>query len=109
VSRADRRRRFAAAEAKRLGPKDASAIAGPGENTVRRPKRFVKKAERDNMSRGDLLHLLEEIADQPDADVAVTPCLARAGNSAFAWTVLAAFIGSGAALIVAVALEIYLF
>jgi hypothetical protein len=93
MSRAERRARFEAKEAVRLGPEEASAIAGPGVNTVRRPKRFVKSAERRNMSRSDLILLLDEIAAQPEPDVVVEIPSKFRSALGFGVTILAAWSG----------------
>jgi len=105
VSRAERRARFEAKEAKRLGPEKASTIQGPGPNTVRRPKRFVKASERRNMSRSDLITLLDEIASQPEPDVVVELPSKFRSALGFAVTVLAAYSGALLAIVSWLAIE----
>jgi len=94
MSREARRARFEAAEAIRLGPEAAKSVQGPGPNTVRRPRRFVKKAEREGMSRNDLLKLLEDIADRPETNEVVEAPSTSRSVLGFAVTVLAAYSGA---------------
>jgi hypothetical protein len=108
VSRAERRARFEAKEAKRLGPEKASAIQGPQPNTVRRPKRFVKHSERRNMSRSDLLVLLDEIAAQPEPDVVVEIPSKFRSALGFGVTILAAWSGGLLAIATMLAVQRYL-